>query len=214
MQKNIVKKGLVIAVIFLFIAVSFQPVFASDTISSEKASDLKKLLETVIDIANNKEIQRSILKSQISKGLFQNSETKFPLVKNQLRLMFLIGLLLSKSISKSMMQSIAGKYQLDKQETQKKISAIVQNAFKLNIEKNQLQNPECNCEKKNFLDWWPFPIICGITEFMYIIGIIFWVGYWLYGIVLCNYISLFFLRFGSIAVKLECKWPYEGIPPH
>jgi hypothetical protein len=27
MQKNIVKKGLVIAVIFLFIAVSFKPVF-------------------------------------------------------------------------------------------------------------------------------------------------------------------------------------------
>ena len=32
MQKNIVKKGLVIAVIFLFIAVSFQPVFADDNI--------------------------------------------------------------------------------------------------------------------------------------------------------------------------------------
>jgi parallel beta-helix repeat protein len=32
MQKNIVKKGLVIAVIFLFIAVSFQPVFADDNV--------------------------------------------------------------------------------------------------------------------------------------------------------------------------------------
>ena len=36
MQKNMVEKGLVIAVFFLFVAVSFQPVFAKDTISVSK----------------------------------------------------------------------------------------------------------------------------------------------------------------------------------
>ena len=65
MQKNIVKKGLVIAVIFLFICVSFQPVFAKDTISPMKKSDTKELLETILDIANNKEIQSIIQKSEI-----------------------------------------------------------------------------------------------------------------------------------------------------
>ena len=65
MQKNIVKKGLVIAVIFLFIAVSFQPVFAKDTISPMKKSDTKELLETIIAIVNNKEIQNIMQKSEI-----------------------------------------------------------------------------------------------------------------------------------------------------
>ena len=65
MQKNIVKKGLVIAIIFLFIAVSFQPIVAKDTISPVKKSDTKELLETVKDIANNQKIQKIIQKSEI-----------------------------------------------------------------------------------------------------------------------------------------------------
>ena len=40
MLKNIVKKGLVIAVIFLFIVVSFQPIIAKDTISPIKKSSM------------------------------------------------------------------------------------------------------------------------------------------------------------------------------
>ena len=65
MQKNIVKKGLVVAVIFLFVAVSFQPVFAKDTISPIKKSDTKELLETIFDIVNSKEIQNILQKSEI-----------------------------------------------------------------------------------------------------------------------------------------------------
>jgi hypothetical protein len=65
MQKNIVKKGLVIAVILLFICVSFQSIIAKDAISSEKKSDTKELLETIKDIVNNKEIQDVIQKSDI-----------------------------------------------------------------------------------------------------------------------------------------------------
>jgi len=214
MQKNIVKKGLVIAVIFLFVVISFQPVLAKDTISPEKKSDTKELLlETIKDIANNKEVQRIILKSQISRGLFPNPDVKFPIIKNRLRLMFLIGLLLSKFISKSRMQSIVGKYQFNKQEIQKEISAIVENAVKLNAEITQLKNSDCNCEKKNFLDWWSFPIICGITLVMFVIGMIFEIWYWLYGIVLFWYIGEPFVRFYDVALKLECKW-ISGIPPH
>ena len=66
MQKNIVKKGFVIAVIFLFVAVSFQPIIAKDTISPIKKSDTKELLETILDIANNKKIQDIIQKSEIN----------------------------------------------------------------------------------------------------------------------------------------------------
>jgi len=65
MQKNIVKKGLAVAVIFLFVAISFQPVFAKDTILPMKKSDTKELLETIKDLVNNKEIQDIIQKSEI-----------------------------------------------------------------------------------------------------------------------------------------------------
>jgi len=65
MENNIVKKGLVIAVIVLFIGVSFQPVFAKDTISPIKKSDTKELLETIKDVVNKQEIQSIIQKSEI-----------------------------------------------------------------------------------------------------------------------------------------------------
>ena len=65
MQKNIIKKGLALAVIVLFICVSFQPVFAKDTVSYVKKSDTKELLETIKDLANNKEIQNIIQKSEV-----------------------------------------------------------------------------------------------------------------------------------------------------
>ncbi len=54
MQKNIIKKGLVIAVIFLFFAISFQPIIAKDTILSEKKSDL---VEVIISTCKIDEIE-------------------------------------------------------------------------------------------------------------------------------------------------------------
>jgi len=60
-----IKKGLVVAVIFLFIGVCFQPIIAKDTILPEKKSATKELLETILEIANNKEIQDIIQKSEI-----------------------------------------------------------------------------------------------------------------------------------------------------
>jgi hypothetical protein len=65
MDKNIVKKGLTIVVIVLFVTVSFRPVFASDTVSPMKKSDTKEFLETIKDLADNKEIQSTIQKSEI-----------------------------------------------------------------------------------------------------------------------------------------------------
>jgi hypothetical protein len=65
MLKNIVKKGFTIAIILLFFAVSFQPIVAKDIIPPFWKSDTKELLETILDIANNKEIQDILQKSEI-----------------------------------------------------------------------------------------------------------------------------------------------------
>ena len=65
MKKDWLVKTLALGIVVLFIAVSFQPVFAKDTISPMKKSDTKELLETILDIANSKEIQSIIQKSEI-----------------------------------------------------------------------------------------------------------------------------------------------------
>ena len=79
MQKNIIKKGLVLAVIVLFISVCFQPIIAENTISAEKESNYnnvdfdeakKYLFQTLIDISNNPEVKHFL------------NEHKHDLIKN------------------------------------------------------------------------------------------------------------------------------------
>jgi hypothetical protein len=65
MQKNIVKKGLAVAVIFLFMIVSFQPVFAINSKSKdeiiENKSNNENKLEYIIEITKeNKVISYSV----------------------------------------------------------------------------------------------------------------------------------------------------------
>jgi len=66
MIDNWVKKGLVFAIIILFISVSFQPIIAEKTVSVEKESDYNNvdfneakeyLFQTIIDISNNPDVK-------------------------------------------------------------------------------------------------------------------------------------------------------------
>ena len=72
MKKDWLVKTFALVVVVLFIVVSFQPITALDTISLEKKSGIVKidnrkelLFETIINIANNNEIQDIIQKSDI-----------------------------------------------------------------------------------------------------------------------------------------------------
>ena len=70
MKKKSLVKILAMSIVVLFNVVNTQPVFAKDTILSEKKSDIKQLLfETISDIANNKEIQDIIQKYECKKSL-------------------------------------------------------------------------------------------------------------------------------------------------
>jgi len=68
MKKEWLIKTLALGIVVLFICVSFQPIIAKDTDPLVKKSDTKDLLETIKDLANNKEIQDIIQKSEI-KGI-------------------------------------------------------------------------------------------------------------------------------------------------
>ena len=55
--------------------VGYQSVQSSQqNIIKERINQRELLFQTIVDIANNKEIQRIILKSQMSRGIFPTSE--------------------------------------------------------------------------------------------------------------------------------------------
>ena len=168
--------GVSICAVVLLVLGSLSNVVGYQTVQSSNQSVIKErinqkelLFQTIVDIANNKEIQRIILKSQMSRGIFPTSE--FPVVtKNQLKMMYFLGLILSKVISKSRMQSMIQKYQFSNQEIQKEINAVIEKDTTLNAEITQLQNSECDCENENTTGLWNFPVICIQFYFLLLIS--------------------------------------------
>ncbi len=158
----------ILAVVLLILGslsnvVGYQTVQSSNqSIITERINQRELLFQTIVDIANNKEIQRIILKSQVSRGIFPTSE--FPVItKNQLKMMYFLGLILSKIISKSRIQSMVGKYQFNNQETQKEISVVIEKDATLHREMIQLLNSECDCDNEKTISW-KFPILCAILQ--------------------------------------------------
>ncbi len=98
--------------------VGYQSVQSSNqSVIKERINQRELLFQTIVDIANNKEIQRIISNSQTPTGLFK-PDVKFQafthqtITKNQLKRMYFIGSLLSKVISKSRIQSMIRTHQL------------------------------------------------------------------------------------------------------
>jgi hypothetical protein len=137
---------------------------SQQNIIKERINQRELLFQTIVDITNNKEIQRIILKSQMSRGIFPTSEIPV-LTKNQIRQMYFLGLILSKVISKSRMQSMVQQYQLLNPNIQEEIQGVIEKDATLNSEITQLQNSECDCENEEspVLD---FPIICNGLYFL------------------------------------------------
>ncbi len=156
--------------------VGYQTIQTSQqNIIKERINQRELLFQTIVDIANNKEIQRIILKSQMSRGIFPISE--FPIItKNQLKVMYFIGLILSKVISKSKIQSMLGEYQFNTQEIKKEIITVIETDTIINAELTQLQTSDCDCENDNTMNW-RFPVICTflfpILLYTYILALIF-----------------------------------------
>jgi len=170
----------------------------------ERINQRELLFQTIVDIANNKEIQRIILKSQMSRGIFPPSE--FPVVtKNQLKMMYFIGLILSKVIGKIRMQSMVQKYQLQNPITQEGIQGIIDKDVTLKDEITQLKNSECDCEKENTIEW-HFPVICIILSIMTIItGASLMVSLlYIDSYFLVNFFWFLLMIIGTIATILDC----------
>jgi hypothetical protein len=164
MKKNPLIGVCIIAVVFLILGslsnvVGYQSINTSQqNLTKERINQRELLFQTIVDIANNNEIQRIILKSQMSRGIFTTSELPV-LTNNQLKQIYLIGLMLSKFISKSRIHSITQQYKLINPGMQKEISALIEKDATLNAEITQLKNSECDCENENTAQW-SFPVLC------------------------------------------------------
>ncbi len=205
------RKWLTIGIILLFVGVTIAPTINFNTVKAsqqnvieERINQRELLFQSIVDIANNKEIQRIILKSQMSRGIFPTTEMPV-LTKNQLKRMCFIGVVLSKFITKTRMQSMVQQYQLLNPNIQGEINSVIEKDATLNAEITQLSNSECDCKNEKVTGLWKFPVICMGLYF------IFWFFMVIY---LFSRLTLdLALEFGQminqIATKLDCFWaPY------
>ena len=175
--------GSILAVVLIVLGslsnvVGYQTVQASNQKIITTEVDQKELLfQTIVDMANNKEIQRIILKAQINREIFPTPDAILPLfnnpvlTKNQLKHMYFIGLMLSKIISKSKIHSLLEKYQVSNQEMHKEITAVISKDAILNGEMTQLSNLNCDCEENNVQGIFR-TIICGTTALVFLGAVI------------------------------------------
>jgi hypothetical protein len=193
MQKNPLIGVSILAVVLLIFGsltnvVGFQTVQSSNQkpINGE-VDQIELLFKTIIDIANNKEIQKIALNSEI------NSQV---LTKSQLKHMYLIGLILSKTVSKSKIHSMVEQYQVSNQEMQKEITTVIEKDATLNSEIAQLSNSKCDCENANTTSW-SYPVLCFLLFPLFVFAFALWVTH-------IN--TQFVVLIENIGAKLNCFW--------
>jgi hypothetical protein len=198
----------IVAVVLLVLGsltnvIGYQTVKSSNQIVINGEVDQKELLfQTILDISNNKEIQRIILKSQISRDGFFNPDVRFSILntpvlsKSQLKHIYVVGLILSKTISKSKIHSMVEQYQLNNQGVQTEITTFIEKNVKLNGEMTQLSALTCDCENENATVW-HFPVIC---ELLYPLVVVTFLLYVRKGFVYP------FKIMSVIGSALHCSW--------
>jgi len=222
-----IRKWLAIGIILLFVGVTIVPTINFNTVQASQKNVIKErinqrelLFQTIVDIANNKEIQRVILKSQMSGGIFPTSE--IPVVtKNQIKMMYFLGLILSKVISKSRIHSMVQQYQLQNPITQEGIQGVIEKDTTLKGEITQLKNSECDCGNENSMQL-DTPILCDILLLMAFgfallyffiqnICYIFWDGFHLPGLIPFTLMEISFL-ITSILLNLHSLFDCPFFP--
>jgi hypothetical protein len=149
--------------------VGYQTVESShQTVVNNEVNQKELVFQTIVDITNNKEIQGILLRYQMSQGKLPDTTIPVLTIK-QLKQMYVVGLILSKTISKTKIHSMIEKYPMYSQGVQNEINAVIQKDTALNGKITQLSNSECGCENENTTKW-DIPIICKLFFLFGIIG--------------------------------------------
>jgi hypothetical protein len=206
MKKYLFIGGSIVAVVVLLLAslsnvVGFQMVRSTNqTIINNETNPKELLFQTILDFANNKEIQNIIRKTQMGTERVFTLDARISilntpvLTKNQLKLSYIVGLMLFKIINKSTIHSMAKHYQLSNSGLHNEISATIEKDARLNAEMTQLSNSKCDCENHNTTDLYT-PILCQILAYLFLfIGIFPNITFPIWGSALL------------IAILLNCTW--------
>jgi hypothetical protein len=207
--------GSICAVVLLVLAsltnvVGYQTAQASNQKMINTEIDQKELLfQTIVDMTQNKEIQRVIFGTELAGKWFVNPDMDFvifnlPIVTEKfLKRAYTMGVVLSRALSKSMIDSMVKRYQGKNQTVQKEIAVVIEKDTMLKTEMARLTNLSCGCDNGNTTWFWPFPIICTILIFL--INFFSWLGdfipYPLNFVLLIP--ILYFLS--SLAIFLQCS---------
>ncbi len=130
-----------------------------------KIDEKNLLFQTIVDMVNNKEIRKMILGSEITGTRFFDSDIKistfaFPEITEKiLEHMYTMGVIFSKSISRSKIQSMIKQYQVHNPRMQKALSSVIENDATLTEEMTRLSTLQCDCDNENTITW-RFPGIC------------------------------------------------------
>jgi len=166
----------------------------SNNVLKEVKVDQKELLfQTILDIVNNKEIQRVILNSEIKRGWFFNPNTRisvfnpYVLTRTELNTAYHVGLMLSKNFDVSRIRSMFERYRGSNQALQKEITAVIEKDATIKGELTQLSDSKCNCRNNSGVTVWHFPVICTILAimlfFLTFIVLYLHVGYYIFTII-------------------------------
>ncbi len=220
MDKKPLIGGSILVVILLVLGslsnvVGYQSAQTSQqNIINERINQKELLFQTIVDIANNKEIQRVILKSQMSRGIFPPSEIPV-LTKNQIRQMYLLGVLLSRFIITSTMQSMVQQYHFDTQVIQEEIQDAIEKDKKANMEISRLKDLKCDCNN-TVGGSFTTPLLCAIV-------LTLWSGFFVISILtvpillkFSNFIAnsrliLLSMMVGALIIPLYFAWSFTGL---
>jgi hypothetical protein len=112
--------------------------------------------------------------------------------------MYLIGLILSKIISKSKIHSMVERLQVNNQGIGKEINAVIEKDVNLNREMTQLSNTKCDCENDKTMNW-SFPVLCTLLFPLFMFSVVLFATH-------INLNMVFVID--NIGNKLNCFWSY------
>ena len=211
--------GSICAVVLLVLAsltnvVGYQTVQASNQKIITTEIDEKELLfQTIVDMVNNKEIQKVILGSEMAGKRFFDTRVRFSvfsppvLTEKFLKRIYTMGVILFRTLDKLKMQSVIEHHPVLRQGMQKESPAVVEKDTTLKGEMTQLSSLSCGCEDENAFTW-HFPVICTFLFILFIIlYILFSLGnpYSWYSHPWAFFMASIVLM---IANQIHCYWHY------
>jgi hypothetical protein len=172
---------------------------STQRITKEENNQKELLFKTILDIANNMEIQKLVFNSKMKTETIFTLNTRHPdfiiyvFTKNFLITANHLGLILSKTLRPSRIHLLLSQYHTYDSDLQKKINILKTKNDALNRECIQLSSFNCDCQNEPEATKWTFPVICVILLNLFIISALL-------------YLQSLVEAILNLAITIQCSW--------